>query len=55
MYIHFCYVKTLFRRSYFHPEDGGSRFLQNVCDQQDYATEKFQWHHRKSKPRPAGL
>src|SRR5215510_12776505 len=25
------------------------------CDRQDYVTEKFQWHHRESNPRPAGL
>jgi hypothetical protein len=25
------------------------------CDRKDYVTEKFQWHHRESNPRPAGL
>ena len=26
-----------------------------LCDRKDYVTEKFQWHHRESNPRPAGL
>ena len=25
------------------------------CDRKDYVTEKFQWHHRESNTRPAGL
>ena len=25
------------------------------CDQTDYVTEKFQWNHRESNPRPANL
>ena len=25
------------------------------CGRKDYVNEKFQWHHRKSNPRPSGL